>query len=369
MEQQKGVIGIREYIAIIILTLGTKLTDDTPAILYNRLQNAAWMGIIISGILAIIPIYLLIKVLTLYPKKSLLDVINHLFGKYIGYLVILILWLIGSYAIIIDSAIYTDIIGTLYYISTPTIIIYLILMGVCAYGAKKGLEQIGSFAWAVLPYVKVSLFLVMVLTLKDGNLSFIFPIFGPGEWAVVKESSLKLSIYADLFYFALLVPYIKNAKDFRKGTWIAFGILIVELTIALAAYVILFDYVSVKFLNYPFHEAIRYIQFGFLDNIETFFLPFWLIATCLRFSVYLYLNGILFGKLFKIKEFEYVIPSLATLFLFIGMIPETPTFTIFYFRKHLLHLTTPVFFFMPIALWLMAKLKGDFKNEKATTGK
>ncbi|ASN05946.1 GerAB/ArcD/ProY family transporter [Virgibacillus necropolis] len=364
MEQTSGKIGIREYIAIVLLTIGTKLADDLPAILYSSLYNAAWMTPIISGVISILPLYLLLKTMMYYKEKSLLEIIVHLFGNYIGFVIIFILWIVGTAAIVIDSAIYTDIIGTMYFTRTPTIVIYAILIGVCVYAAKHGLEQIGSVAKAVLPYIKASLFFALILTMIEGNFAFLFPVLGPGGWEVIKESSIRLSIYGDILYLSLLTPYIRKTKDFTKGTWIAFVILIVELTIAILAYVLLFDYNTAHLLNYPYHEVIRYISIGFLANMETLFFPFWLIATFIRFAVYLYINGLLFGRLFRIKDFEHMIPSLATLFLFLGLILENESIALSELRDHLLFVVTPIFFGLPCMLWILAKFKGDYKNEK-----
>ena len=43
MKQQPGKLGIREYISIGILMVGSKATEATPAIMYSNVQNAAWM--------------------------------------------------------------------------------------------------------------------------------------------------------------------------------------------------------------------------------------------------------------------------------------------------------------------------------------
>ncbi|SET28079.1 spore germination protein (amino acid permease) [Oceanobacillus limi] len=369
MEQSKGKIGVKEFIAIIILMTGTKLADDTPAILYEKLSNAGWVAPLIIGVISIIPVFLLIKVTTTYQNKNLIEVVDHVFGRIIGFFIILFLWIISYSALIIDSAIYTDIIGTMYFVRTPTIVIYALLMAVCAYGGKRGFEQIGSTAWAVIPYIKASLFLALILSFNKGNFAFIHPIFGPGEWEVLKESTLKLSIFADLLFIFILYPLVKSKKDFTRGVWISLIILSIELTLAMLAYVFLFDYKTVEMLNYPFHEAIRSVEMGFLSNMETFFFPFWLISSFVRFSVYIYITAILFGRLFKIDHFEYVIPSIATLVVFIGLIPESPTHSIFELRETLINLTTPVYFILPFLLWIVAKLKGDFKHDNKNGSK
>lgn len=362
MKKSQDLIGVREYTAIVIIIIGIKLTDDTPSILHQSLLNAAWMAPIIIGLLIIIPLFLLIKVIETYESKNLIDVILHLFGKYIGHFVLFILWGISLTVVTLDSAIYVDIIETMYFPNTPIIVIYATLIGVSAYGAKKGLEQIGSVAWIILPYIKVSLLIALILTMGNGQVDFVFPILGPGAAVILKESSLKASIYMDFLYLCFIIPYMKNIKEFKKGTLFALIILTIEMSIAIIAYLLLFDFETVNMLNYPFHEVLRFIHLGFLTNIEMFFVPFWLMATFVRFSIYLYLNVFLFGKIFKVKHFESLIPIIATIIVFIGLIPESHTFTLYVFRERAFTYLTPLFFFLPCMLWVFAKFRGRFKQ-------
>ncbi|WP_057762645.1 GerAB/ArcD/ProY family transporter [Cytobacillus praedii] len=365
MEDSKGKIGIKEFIAIIILTIGTKLTDDTTVILYKQMENAAWMSPFVICAFSILPIFLLIKVMNIYENKNLADVINQLFGRFFGFFTVMILWFLLFSALTIDSAVYTDIISTMYFEKTPVIMIYGLLMLVSAFGAKKGIEHIGSVAWSVIFWIKLSLLAALILTFMQGEILFLFPIFGNGAWEVVKESSLRTSLNAEFLYLGLIFPYLKNKKDYKKGTWIALAIITTELSFSLAAFIMLFDHKGIQLMDFPFHETIRYIEIGFLENIETFFFPFWLIASFIRFAFYLYLTAILFGSLFSIRNFEHLLPIIATLVVFLGIIPENPTFTIFKLRESLLFITTPIFIILPFLLWAAAKLKGEFKNEKA----
>ncbi|MBP2239662.1 spore germination protein (amino acid permease) [Cytobacillus eiseniae] len=365
MQESKGKIGIREFIAIIILSTGTKLSDDTPTLLFKEMASAAWMAPIIIGVITFIPIYLIIRILSAYKNKNLAEVIFHLLGKFFGFILIFILLLIIFSALVVDSAVYTNIITSMYFSKTPTIAIYALLMIVCVYGAKKGIEHIGSVAWAMTFWIKISFIISLVLTFFHGQLDFLFPILGNGQWELLKGSILKSSIFADFLYLGFIFPFVKSKLDFKKGIWISFSFIIIEFSLALAAYTLLFDYIGVRLMNFPYHETIRYIEAGFLENIETFFYPFWLVASFIRFTFYLYLTAIIFGSLFKIKKYEYLLPTLATLIIFIGLIPESPTFVIFNLREKLLHFATPFFLILPLLLWLIAKLKGDLNNEKS----
>lgn len=362
MGEPKDKIGLKEYTAIAIFLIGIKATDDVPAMLFDSLKNAGWMGPVISGLVAILPLFLLLDIVKKYQSKNSIDIFNHLLGKYVGFFVLFLLWCAGFIYIVLDTATYSDIVATMYFPRTPVFVLYAILMGVSAYGAKRGLEQIGSVSWVVFPYLQATLLFAIILTIRHGNFSFIFPIFGPGEWEVIKESVMSVSIYVDFLYLFLLFPYVKSTKDFKKGTWIAFFLSIFNLTISMISFVMIFDYNTAMSLNYPYHEAIRSITIGFLTNLETFIFPFWLVAADVKFTIYFYINVFLFGKLFKIKHFEYIIPAFATLILFLGLIPESPTFSVFHMRDILRKIFSPIFFFLPIILWVLAKFKGEMKK-------
>src|SRR5690625_4602594 len=100
----------------------------------------------------------------------------------------------------------------MYFPDTPKLAIYSLLMFVSAYAGKKGIEHIGSVAWFLLPYIKFSLLMALILTISLWNLDFIFPILGRDGWEVMKESTLKSYIYYDLIYIFFLITYMNNIK-------------------------------------------------------------------------------------------------------------------------------------------------------------
>ena len=362
MDSTKGKIGLKELLALILLDVGTKVADDTPHTFYEDFGTAAWIGILLIGLITLIPILLLTKLIKLYKDKNLIDIILHLFGKYIGFVLLFILWIMQVFANISNSAIYTDIIGTMYFNRTPVVVIYVVLVAVAAYGAKKGVEYIGSSAWVILFWVILSLLIIFVVTFVQGEFTYIFPILGTGGWEIVKGSYNHSSLLTDFLYFGFIASNVKNSTVFNKGIWIGFSIVILSFVLALIGYVMLFDYYGVRMFDYPYHETIRYIEIGFLTNVELLFFPFWLVSSFIRFSFYLYLSALLFGALFKIKHFEYVVPALASLTILVGLMPESAVFSMNKLKIIFLNVIAPVFLLLPILLWITAKLKGDFKK-------
>ena len=363
MDHTKGKLGTREFFAIIIITFGTKLTDNTPTAMFNKVGSAAWITIILMCLISIIPIYFLTKVVATYQDKNLVEIINHLFGKYIGFFIIFLLWFIETCSVILSSAMYADIIETMYFTRTPLIITYIVLIGIAAYGAKKGLEYIGSTAWITLIGLNIALFVVLILCISQGKIDFIFPIFGNGIKEIIVEGATNVSIFGEFLYLGFIATSVRSIKVYKKVIWGGLFYVMTVFMLSLIGYVMLFDYISIVNLNYPFHEAIRYIQLGFLPNVESLFLPFWLVASFIRFSFYLYLSAFLFGALFKIKQFNYLVPSIAIIVMYLGLIPEAPVFELVSLREILILITTPIFLFLPLIIWITAKLKGELKSE------
>jgi hypothetical protein len=203
MENQPGKLGIREYTATAIFMSSSKLTDDTVALIYIQLQNASWILPLVSGGIFFVPLFLLLKTLALYKNKNLFTVVQQILGKYIGFIVCLLIFVISSTALSFDSRAYVNIIRSFYFTTTPTVILYAILMSVCAYGARKGIQHIGSVSWLLFFYSIGAIIIALVLCLKDSTLQSLFPIWGSGKLEILKQSSLKTSLCADFFF----LPY------------------------------------------------------------------------------------------------------------------------------------------------------------------
>ena len=74
-------------------------------------------------------------------------------------------------------------------------------MFVCAYGAKKGLQHIGSVAWIVLFYALVSIYLALVLSLQDSNIEGHFSYFGSRNTRNIKDKFTKNWPFLQIFLF------------------------------------------------------------------------------------------------------------------------------------------------------------------------
>lgn len=360
---EKDQVGIKEFFSVLALMIGTKATDLTTTKLFEAGLNAAWMVIIGSFIISLPSLIVLNFLLKKYQTKNLLEISQIGFGKPITFIIGFILFSITLLATALESRSYTDQLIIMNFPKTPIFILYLLLLIICLWGAKKGWESLGSVAWMVFPYISLALGILFFLLSKEMVLNRIFPLFGPGKWELVKASFNFTSIYADALIIAIMYPLVKDHKTYSRGFFGSLVYLTLIMIVLYLCYALVFDYRSVGKITYPYNEAIRLVSIGrVITNIETFFLTFWLLAVIVKFSVYLYIVSKLFGFIFTINEFEHTLIPITVLVLLIGMIPENQIDNTFVVRKQIMSYSKYFYLSLPLLLFAVIKIKEAMKG-------
>ncbi|SES15097.1 spore germination protein (amino acid permease) [Gracilibacillus ureilyticus] len=362
--QNKGFLRVREIAAMILLLVGVKLSDSTPALLTQKAQNGFWLIPVISFICIFPSFLLMLYLLKKYKDKNLVHLLEAILGKGAGKAVSFIIFLFAFLSMTLDSRNYIEQIKLLYFPESPTNIIFLIFMVVVFLGAKKGFEVIGYSSWIGLPLIKASAFTIIFLVLGDLVLQRIFPIFGSGLPIILKEGVVKASMFAELFYILIAYLATRETAKFNKGSIIAALIAFFEILIFYFIYITVFDYNSVAKIAFPFHDITQFISFGeFFTNIETLFMVFWLFAAFLKFIIFLYITTWIFGVIFEIKDFEPLLLPFGFLVGTIGLLPFNSVINELHFRETLLTIMSPFFIVLPVLLWVIALLKGGLRKK------
>ncbi|TVY07804.1 GerAB/ArcD/ProY family transporter [Paenibacillus cremeus] len=358
-----GKLGKREFLSIVLFTVGIKFTDTTPDLLFTYGKNAAWMLPILSGLLIGIPLLLLLGLLKKHETLGLIELIHRLMGKYFGFAVGLTLFFIMLTGTILNTRNYIDIVNTMYYPKTPIFYLQLFLIAVCFFVANRGFETIGRMAWIILPYIQVIIILLVVFVWQDSDWMHLFPILGPGLDQVFKQSMWHNSIFGEMILLTAFYTYTKSHSVFRFTALVGISFTSIQIAFFCAIYVFVFDFPAVNHLIYPFHQLARTAAIGqMITNVEALFFGFWIISTVIHFSIVLYLSAVLFAKTVKLDEFEPLLLPLSGLALLLGLLPENIIVTTA-FREILLKSSSIILLSLPFVLWILDRWKGRHGNE------
>lgn len=359
----RGNIQGKEMYALILLVLGSHLADTTPTILAQSGKNAFWQMPVIAFVVMLPSLLVLLYLLKKYEDKNLVTLIKEILGKYIGGIFVILFFLLVFAELFSYSRTTIDELNEMYFPNSPIIVMYGILIFICIFGAKKGFENIVNTSWIVLPYIKISIFLLAILVMQEAVWHRVFPIWGDGLGLLVVEGAKKGSVFADVFLIALAYTQVKSRKGYVGATVLGSITVLVEITFFYLVYCVLFDYKSIDNVSSPFHEMTRYVSFGtFVTNLETFFMFFWLFTMMIRYVFLLYMVTWIFGELFKIKEFEPLLIPIGFITVVVGMLPRDSIENTLIVRDYIMNGMTLFYFILPFLLWSVSWFKGDLSK-------
>ena len=364
IKRSDGKIGAREFTSLIIMVMAIKAADMTPVTLFKQGITATWMFPIIWAAVMIGPFLLTLRLLKAYQDKNIIEITNHLVGKYIGFIINMTFVVILLSATVLNSRSYTDIVKAVAFPRTPLVYIHLLAFIGIFLVANRGLEGMGRISYLLLPYIKIVLLFLVFFVWGNLDWGYLYPLQGPGITKVIKNGINTSTLVAEFMVFAVIFPYVRNYRDYKISSFLGFGIALVEISFFLALYVALFDYPAIGKISFPFHQTARLVRVaGFISNVEGLVLATWIIAAIIRFAFYVYGLAATFSYAVGLKEFEPLILPISTVVFLLGLIPDNPIVTILIFRSSILiRYSWYIFFIVPILFWVMAWRKGELKS-------
>lgn len=351
-------IGTRELTAILMYLLGIEISDATPTILFKLGKNAGWMLPLISGLVAFTSLLFLLKLLKKFKDKSLMDIVYILTGKYVGFIIGIVLFLMLLFFTAVNSRNYVDIINSIFFIKTPTIVLYIILIGSSLFIASRGFEAIGRTSYITQPYILLVVAIFILLLWKQCRFEYLKPIFGAGIKEVIKGGVTNSSIFGEIILISVIYSQVRGYKEYRFASIVGLGFGITLLVLFSIIYMAVFDYPSAVIVNYLFPTSARLIFVGrFIGNLEAFFLVFWLVASIIRYSVYIYLGAAFLSYTLKLNNVKALLTPYAALALIIGILPENYIQAVEVARRMLLSYSWTFIYSLPIVLFILSNIR------------
>jgi spore germination protein (amino acid permease) len=351
-------LGVLEYGSILMLCLGIKVTDSTPTIFYKSAMNAGWMVPIVSSFIALASLSCLMVLFKRYKDKNLIELIYHLTGNYVGFILSFAITLILISFTASSIRNYADIMSTVYFRKTPVIVLASMLAGSSCIMAKLGIRAVGRTAWLVMPWIMVVVGFFIILVYNLIKVDYIFPILGAGIKPILVGGVKNTAVYGDLIVMSVFFTQVKNYKHFKIASYVALSYGVVVLSFLSAIYLMVLDYPAVIINESPFHTIARLIFGGrFISNLEAFFFLFWIISALVRFSAYTFANAALISYTLKLKNPKRLTAPICAFILIISLAPENMYQNILLVRPLITYASGVVTFSTPFILLFASKRK------------
>jgi hypothetical protein len=224
------------------------------------------------------------------------------------------------------------------------------------YGELTGLIRLFQ---GFLPLLLLAILVILVGTVSWGEISYLFPFWGPGPGIVAGRSIQLMDLYSPTVLFLLVAA--GQLKD-RQRLWRAGAVTLGAATVGFAAIlvVVLMTYpLPLAYsVTFPLHELSRLVIGGrFFERVEAVWVFFWFLGTSCHVSAVLYTAAKAYAGAFHMRTHRTAVLPLVTLTMIISMFPRDVGESISWHEREI-PFAIGIGFGLPLVLALLALWRG-----------
>ncbi|WP_338452896.1 endospore germination permease [Niallia oryzisoli] len=361
MKNIKNNITLMQYILLIhgvqmgvgILTLPREAAE--------KAGTDGWIGIIISWFFSTMASLIIVRIMKKYPNGTILDLLTHYFGKWIGRagtIIFALYFAVLSNVVFIREALFIQ----AWILPRTEIYILILLLSIPSYLiVRKNISILGRYSELVF-FMTLWMALFYLITLKDAKWLHLLPIIKEG-WIPI-FASIKMAIFSfigfEIAFF--LYPYLQKKEQASIGIVIANTLsLLVFLVITIGAFAF-YSPDEITMYNEPTIEMLKVLEFVFIERLEIVFFSFYLFVMSTTVLPFMFMTVFCTSHLLGKKDHR---SHLAWFFLieFVYVVLFPPSFDRNTFSQHIIEQVSLILAFaFPLCLWGYVSLHGLFKR-------
>lgn len=326
-------------------------------------KQDAWISILLSTLFSTGLAYVLTRISLMYPGESLITYAPKILGKVLGHIVILlyVVYWITVLAIILRQ--YGDfMIGTILQL-TPVIVPIIGMLIIAAYVSFAGIEVLARCSEVLGPLILLGIMVPLLLNISQIQVNNLLPVLADNSLSVLVQGALPTaSFLGDNILLMMILPFLAHPRDGMKGAVI--GSVVAGLFTMLSAMqcIAIFSHSTASRQSYPFLNLVRFVSFGFLQNLDAIVIAIWIMGIFIKISLYLFAASYGSAQWFGIKRWRIVIFIAAPIALVLSMLPRNFVDSSILFPKLVaVPFNLPVLFILlPLLLWTV----GSIRNRK-----
>lgn len=266
-------------LAIVATAVGSQLIISSKNLL-KAAGQAAWISMIIGGIVFGSIAVMMVKIAKTYPNKTFIEYIPKIWGGFLGRLFILYFYLIflGQTCMILQG--FGKLIKFIMFDKTPQRAIMASILFVCVYCALKKFNIIIKVL-SILTFLTTPIIVIWLLAMQNFDVELLLPIFPLSFQKLTQGVMISWSIFNGYEIIMLLFPLVKNkpaGMSPEKGIIWAFCIMTLFFTMVVAIITGVLGAEQAKLFTVPAITVIKGVELPgtFAERLENYLMIFWI---------------------------------------------------------------------------------------------
>lgn len=353
----KEIISDKQGICVITLfTIGSTLILGAA----GEAKSDAWIAIIAALMAGLIISQIYARLLFLFPRKDLFEILEIVFGKIFGRIIgCVFIW----YAFHLGTLVlrnYGEFIDNIALPETPMILSMVVLAFLSAWVAKEGVEVLGRVSEIFLMVIFAIVFTTQLLILPQIEIRNLEPILGNGIAPVVQGAFSSFTFpFAEAVVFLMVLSCLKEKKScykvFRWGLIVG-GIMILIISIR---NILVLSSDVIGLFYFPSYVAVTRVNIAnFLQRLEITVSIVFTVCVFIKISVCLIASARGTARVFGLKNYRIIVMPITILMISISYILYEGAMDMLEWAFQVYpYYALPFQVFLPIAILISAEIK------------
>ena len=362
-------IGLVEAITLILIVTVNRLAISIPQAILLSCGSSAILNILYVSLIAIFLTYIIVTLFKRFPNSDIIDVSDFLGGKFLKYLVgiILFLYIVSVLSFLLRD--FIEILHVLYYTDTPIIYLLAFFIVVCIIANLLGSKSIIKTNVVLCIIMTVGLLVAFSSVIPNLTIQRIFPILGYGSYTTFFSGLTNILAFNGLSILYLVPPLLNNKKDFKKASMIAVCISAILIILATSSMLLAFSFSTNIEKISPLYTLLSNNEFGkYFQHPESLFVFTWILSFMSYINISCMLLVQISKKLTNVKNGKPFIFPICIMIIILTLLPRNMIQAREFGDYLSKYFGTPITFIVfPIIIILAnlkyKKLKGNEKEE------
>lgn len=305
---ENGKLSASQFMCLVIcFTIGSSILL-APGLLVAKAKQDGWLAGIIGLSIGLICVWLYNVLGKQFPNKTIAEMNEIVFGKWIGKIVSIsfyiflsilggtVLWDIGNFMV------------TQIFDETPIEAFHLVFISIVIMGTRLGIETIVRTAEILIPWMFLLLFVLIILIVPQIDFTKIQPVLENGFKPVLHSAIFFSAIpFVQLVVFLMIFPYVNRLEKASKAYF--FG------TVIAGVFLIMITTVSITVLGatitsqqaFPSYILSKKISVGkFLERMEAIIAIVWMLTIYFKLTTIFYALSLGIAQTLNMKDYRVV---------------------------------------------------------------
>lgn len=282
-----------------------------------------WVSIILCWIITTIASLIIVQIMKKYPNGTVLDLISHYFGKWVGKIATIIF---AMYFLLVATGIFVR--ETLFIQSwilpfSKLPVLALILAIPSYMVASHNVQIIGRYCVFVF-FMSAWLAVIYLLPLKYANWLYLIPIVKEGWEPII--ASIKNAIFSFLGFEIVffLYPYLEKKEQASIGIIIANLMSMIVFVVVTVVVYAFYNPDQIMVFSEPTLMMLKVIELKFIERLEIVFFSFYLFIISTTVIPYMFFTIFCTSQLFgRENHRKHLFWYLVLTILYIIFFPQT----------------------------------------------